>query len=159
VLASRCASKFSDRSVTTGLLAPMKRSPDTTEPESPVGNEPQAAAGPRRSKRVKRVTAVVPDLEDIVTVVRDSSASGIDVSSRSKSARTAMKGTKTPRQSKVTRQLGTPHPAPAKWRETYDLITHMRSRELADVDTTGCQLAQEGETDPVVSYRVHCMFR
>jgi len=29
------------------------------------------------------------------------------------------------------------------------LITHMRSREIAPVDTMGCQLAQEGETDPV----------
>jgi endonuclease-3 len=128
----------------------------TTEPDHLPheldGNEP----GPRRSKRVKRVTGLVPDLEDIV---QNSRASGIsDVSSRSKLAKSSMKGTKSLRQSKAIRQLGTPHPAPAKWRETYDLITSMRSRELADVDTTGCQLAQEGETDPVVSHRIHCMF-
>jgi hypothetical protein len=46
----------------------------------------------------------------------------------------------------------TPHPAPARWREQYDLIAIMRSRETADVDTMGCQLAQAVETDPVVSW-------
>jgi len=136
----------------------MKRSSSsrTTEPDhSPHelnGNEP----GPRRSKRVKHVTGVIPDLEDIV---QNSRASGIsNVSSHSNSVKLAMKGTKARRQSKVIRRLGTPHPAPENWREIYDLITCMRSREPADVDTTGCQLAQEGETDPVVSYCTHCKF-
>lgn len=45
-----------------------------------------------------------------------------------------------------------PHPgnAPENWKEAYDAITSMRLRQIAPVDTTGCQLAQLGETEPVV---------
>lgn len=46
--------------------------------------------------------------------------------------------------------LETPHPAPARWRETYDTIKRMRARIVAPVDTMGCDQAQLKETDPKV---------
>ena len=46
--------------------------------------------------------------------------------------------------------LETPHPAPPRWRETYDTIKRMRSRIVAPVDTMGCDRAQLKEADPRV---------
>jgi len=43
-----------------------------------------------------------------------------------------------------------PHPAPARWRETYDAIKEMRSRFPAPVDTMGCDTAKWKEMDPRV---------
>lgn len=51
----------------------------------------------------------------------------------------------------VPQTLETPHPAPHRWRETYDTIKAMRSRFVAPVDTMGCDQAQTGETNPKVS--------
>lgn len=71
---------------------------------------------------------------------------------------------KTPQKSKTPykKALAAPHPAPARWREVYDSIKEMRSKTVAPVDTMGCHMAQEHETDPKVanSYfprRVSCL--
>ncbi|KAI1791571.1 DNA glycosylase [Ganoderma leucocontextum] len=44
--------------------------------------------------------------------------------------------------------LETPHPAPARWRETYDTVKRMRARIVAPVDTMGCEQAQLKEAEP-----------
>ncbi|KAI9445762.1 DNA glycosylase [Lactarius psammicola] len=48
----------------------------------------------------------------------------------------------------IKRALDTPHPAPARWRETYDAIREMRARFPAPVDTMGCDTAKWKEVDP-----------
>lgn len=48
----------------------------------------------------------------------------------------------------IKQALDTPHPAPARWRETYDAIREMRARMPAPVDTMGCDTAKWKETDP-----------
>ena len=59
--------------------------------------------------------------------------------------------TTSPRKPKtIPTALETPHPAPPRWRETYDAIKRMRSRIVAPVDTMGCDQAQLKETDPKV---------
>jgi endonuclease-3 len=50
----------------------------------------------------------------------------------------------------IKQALDTPHPAPARWRETYDAIREMRARMPAPVDTMGCDTAKWKETDPRV---------
>ncbi|KAJ7290143.1 DNA glycosylase [Mycena rebaudengoi] len=57
---------------------------------------------------------------------------------------------KSPQKSKTVykKALTAPHSAPARWREVYDLIKEMRSTTVAPVDTMGCHMAQEKETDP-----------
>ncbi|KAI9453886.1 DNA glycosylase [Russula earlei] len=48
-----------------------------------------------------------------------------------------------PQKSKAIKQaLEKPHPAPVRWRETYDGIKEMRSRFPAPVDTMGCDTAK-----------------
>lgn len=49
--------------------------------------------------------------------------------------------------------LDTPHPAPPKWRETYEAITEMRKHILAPVDGMGCANAGDAEEDPKVRLR------
>jgi len=61
----------------------------------------------------------------------------------------------TPSKSKVKQvpqALAVPHPAPPKWKETYDTIKAMRSRFVAPVDTMGCDQAQTGESEPRVNF-------
>ncbi|KAJ7119015.1 DNA glycosylase [Mycena epipterygia] len=60
------------------------------------------------------------------------------------------KPSKSPQKSKTPykKALATPHPAPARWREVYDTIKEMRSNTVAPVDTMGCHMAQQHETDP-----------
>ena len=54
----------------------------------------------------------------------------------------------------IKQTLEKPHPAPARWWETYDAIKEMRSRFPAPVDTMGCDTAWWKEMDP----RVHAAF-
>ncbi|EIW85638.1 DNA glycosylase [Coniophora puteana RWD-64-598 SS2] len=57
--------------------------------------------------------------------------------------------TKSPKKPKVIKQsLETPHPAPPRWKETYDTIKEMRANIIAPVDTMGCEQAQLTEQDP-----------
>ena len=54
------------------------------------------------------------------------------------------------KQKAIKQALEKPHPAPARWRETYDAIKEMRARFPAPVDTMGCDTAKWKETDPRV---------
>ncbi|KAJ7778821.1 DNA glycosylase [Mycena maculata] len=67
-------------------------------------------------------------------------------SSRSPSKRSS----ESPQKSKTSykKALVKPHPAPTRWREVYDSIKEMRSKTVAPVDTMGCHMAQQHETDP-----------
>ena len=61
-----------------------------------------------------------------------------------------------PKKPKAIKQaLEKPHPAPARWQETYDAIKEMRSRFPAPVDTMGCDTAKWKEMDPRVRDAYH----
>ena len=63
-------------------------------------------------------------------------------------ARTPSSEPASPKKPKAIKQaLKKPHPAPARWRETYDAIKEMRSRFTAPVDTMGCDTAKWKEID------------
>ncbi|KAG6854166.1 hypothetical protein C0991_009818 [Blastosporella zonata] len=97
---------------------------------------------PRRSKRIK-VEAKVEEVVDDAIEDTTATASGSQTPIPKRAA------TKSPRKPKPIQQsLAVPHPAPEKWRETYDTIKQMRSRITAPVDTMGCDQAQFKETDP-----------
>jgi endonuclease III len=49
---------------------------------------------------------------------------------------------------KVSAGQAVPHPAPDNWEEVYDMIKAMRNREIAPVDTMGCQIAGKVEKEP-----------
>jgi hypothetical protein len=99
--------------------------------------------GPRRSKRVRKIAS------DLANTAHPRISSPV-IAEYSQSQKYTPKGTG-PSPQPLLVKVVPPQTAPPRWRDTYDLITLMRSREIADVDTMGCQLAQEGETDLVVS--------
>jgi len=54
-----------------------------------------------------------------------------------------------PKKPKAIKQaLEKPHPAPARWRGTYDAIKEMRTQFPVPVDTMGCDMVKWKETDP-----------
>ncbi|EGO21942.1 hypothetical protein SERLADRAFT_475004 [Serpula lacrymans var. lacrymans S7.9] len=103
-------------------------------------------ASTRRSKRLRKPlseTESAVKAEDTLYKKEDpmvvSEAPGPSTVSRPKS----------PRKPKPIQQsLKVPHPAPPRWRETYDTIKEMRSHIVAPVDTMGCDQAQLKESDP-----------
>jgi hypothetical protein len=98
---------------------------------------------PRRAKRAKlEGEDPVVDLEDF------ESHRSVRLGDETKTRRSA---SASPRKAKpIPQSLEKPHPAPARWRETYDTIKDMRRRIVAPVDTMGCDQAQRKETDPKV---------
>ncbi|KAI0695109.1 DNA glycosylase [Cerioporus squamosus] len=144
----------------------MKRSLTLRAAQSPYSNkvtlyEPaEAVETVRRSKRLK-VSADIPEEQPLAeaprkTTKRSNSATLLvkteDVTSGSSeilSERPKPKRLTSPRKPKpIPTALETPHPAPPRWRETYDTIKRMRSRIVAPVDTMGCDRAQLKEADP-----------
>jgi endonuclease-3 len=131
--------------------------PDS-DPNSGLGRQGSPA---RRSKRVKVDMA---DIEGTASHGGDNKASfGPDANAptgkgkgkaasqppaRRSSSRTTSASSKKPRA--IKQALEEPHPAPARWRETYDAIVEMRSRFPAPVDTMGCDTAKWKEMDPRV---------
>jgi hypothetical protein len=102
----------------------------------------------RRSKRVKlgESTENLRDLEDVISGPKGQAESAVSSPSISKNRKL-----KSPRKPKSIQQsLGTPHPAPERWQETYDTIKEMRSHIVAPVDTMGCDQAQFKEKEPKV---------
>jgi endonuclease-3 len=78
---------------------------------------------------------------------------------RTASSRSASAGAALPQKPKAIKQaLEKPHPAPARWRETYDAIKEMRTRFPAPVDTMGCDTAKWKETDPRVRHAMLCVY-
>ncbi|KIJ95139.1 hypothetical protein K443DRAFT_683245 [Laccaria amethystina LaAM-08-1] len=97
----------------------------------------------RRSKRVKveQKLDILPDLEDF-KLVQDTPKKTVSISKSSSPAKSPVKAKPIPQ------ALKTPHPEPARWKETYDTIKEMRSKIVAPVDTMGCDQAQFKESDP-----------
>jgi len=135
----------------------MLFTPTTSGPES-------SEMSPRRSKRIKSLKV---DHGIEVGETHDSAASSSSTVMNSNgntriikaessvesilpsASPTKAKRNTSPRKPKLVPQtLETPHPAPARWRETYDTIKDMRSRITAPVDTMGAGAAQLGETVP-----------
>ncbi|KAH9483573.1 Endonuclease III-like protein [Psilocybe cubensis] len=94
---------------------------------------------PKKRKRATPTKVVRPSLQD--------AAQSSNPTPQKKPA-TNVTSPKKGKTKAIPQELGTPHPAPPKWRETYDTIKEMRSRFVAPVDTMGCQQAQVAETDP-----------
>ena len=108
-------------------------------------SEPGPSASPRRSKRVK-VEDVYGDRGG-----GEFSISTAKVADKGKKARSGRTPSRSPQKPKAIKQaLEKPHPAPEKWRETYESIKEMRSRFPAPVDTMGCDTAKWKEMDPRV---------
>lgn len=137
----------------------MKRAPstqlagyDSPQPLTPFEVEESGLRCPKRVKldQTRMASSAVLNVEDVIQETEGTVTFASGQPSRYES-RTVEK--KLPRKTKlqvVQQTLDAPHPAPTRWREIYALITSMRGRKVAPVDTMGCQLAQAGETDPVV---------
>lgn len=118
----------------------------------------EAHAGPSTPRRSKRPRTnetrsandqadSIPDVEDLVTPRKNKKYSGVGSTP------------KTPKTPKPIQQiLAKPHPAPEKWRETYESIKAMRATMVAPVDTMGCDQAQILESDPKVRCHRHCFY-
>ncbi|KAG6888911.1 hypothetical protein C0992_007098 [Termitomyces sp. T32_za158] len=105
----------------------------------------ETATSPRKSKRIKVETTAEELIEE------DFEGKGQAIAPVPSSSTPKRKGSanKSPRKPKLIPQsLAVPHPAPERWKETYDTIKQMRSRITAPVDTMGCDQAQSKETDP-----------
>ncbi|KAG5337609.1 hypothetical protein C0989_009169 [Termitomyces sp. Mn162] len=107
--------------------------------------ESETVTSPRRSKRVKAETKVEELTEGDFEEKRPSNAS-VPSGSTPKRKGSANKSPRKPKP--IPQSLAIPHPAPEKWKETYDTIKQMRSHITAPVDTMGCDQAQFKETDP-----------
>ena len=90
------------------------------KPNPDLQSKAETGSELRRSKRVRCATGKIQDIEDILS----SGTPNKYLSTHPHSSESA------------TKNKGVPHPAPARWRETYDKIANMRSREIADVDTS-----------------------
>lgn len=107
----------------------------------------EAATSPRKSKRIKVETKVEEFIEE---AFEGKMQTNTPVPSSSAPKRQGSVN-KSPRKVKpVPQSLAVPHPAPEKWKETYDTIKQMRSRITAPVDTMGCDQAQFKESNPKV---------
>lgn len=76
--------------------------------------------------------------------------------SQQESPSTSIVKAKVPRPTKkksLVLALNTPHPAPPRWRETYEAISEMRKHILAPVDGMGCANAGDAEQDPKVRFK------
>lgn len=61
---------------------------------------------------------------------------------------------KSPRKPKAfVNSLATPHPAPSRWREVYDIIAKQRKGIVAPVDTMGCEQGGRGPEEKPPSER------
>ena len=133
-------------------------------PDSDPEPVPPASAA-RRSKRVKLEVAEAGEMaygdgrdEDLPALAAKPLA-GKGKGKNLKAARppaqtpSSASASASPQKPKAIKQaLEKPHPAPARWRETYDAIREMRTRFPAPVDTMGCDTAKWKETDPRVRH-------
>lgn len=114
---------------------------------------------PRRSKRVRAEIKVdsVADMEDIGCILttfptaKESKSTEASGSRSSSSKKVKGKAVKSKAKSIPQTLDSGPHPAPPHWKEVYEIMKKQRLSFVAPVDTMGCQLVQEGESDPRVS--------
>ena len=150
-----------DPSVTFFKLEDHDSLPDS-DPNSGLG---RLASPPHRSKRIKvehvtteETASCVGDDEELPGLTTKApSGKGKGKAARRPLARTlSFESAASPKKPKAIKQaLEKPHPAPARWQETYDAIKEMRSRFPAPVDTMGCDTAKWKEIDPRVRDTYH----
>lgn len=107
------------------------------EPKDPDDDAEDSTSAERPSKRIKVEAKAKLLLDD-------------GRSKKNAKAPPPQKGKGKGKAKEIKRALDTPHPAPARWRETYDAIREMRARFPAPVDTMGCDTAKWKETNPRV---------
>lgn len=113
-------------------------------------HSPDPSVAGRHSKRIKveaKAAELLPSTEN------GEAGEALDDGRRKEKAKAAASPHKAKAKAKakeIKQALDTPHPAPARWRETYDAIREMRTRFPAPVDTMGCDTAKWKETDPRV---------
>jgi endonuclease-3 len=113
--------------------------------EAGDGPDQSISRRPKRVKLEESASSAILDLEDTITDQKHGSP-------KPGKLRSKAKVTSSPRKPKpIPQTLKIPHPAPPRWRETYDAIKEMRSHIVAPVDTMGCDQAQLKEVDPKVS--------
>ena len=112
--------------------------------DSDDGHSPDPSVAGRDSKRIK-VEAKAAELLPSTEALGDGRSK-----KRAKAAASPQKAKAKAKAKEIKQALDTPHPAPARWRETYDAIREMRTRFPAPVDTMGCDTAKWKETDPRV---------
>jgi len=152
-----------DPSVTLFKLEDHDSSPGG-DPESGLG---RLASPVRRSKRVKveivdtegtaSCGGADKELPGLAPKAPTGKGKGNGKTARRPPARTPpSESSASPKKPKAIKQaLEKPHPAPARWQETYDAIKEMRSRFPAPVDTMGCDTAKWKEMDPRVRNAYH----
>lgn len=84
---------------------------------------------------------------------RSGDGSAFAVTGTASGAATKAKSLQTAKKKAILHALDTPHPAPLRWRETYEAIAEMRREVLAPVDGMGCANAGDNEKNPKV--RIH----
>ncbi|KAI0261729.1 DNA glycosylase [Gloeopeniophorella convolvens] len=106
------------------------------------GSSDDAAPGSslRRSKRVK--------VEDEETALKEEHSVAATRTTKRRAAAKAEPDASPRKGTAIKQARATPHPAPARWHETYGAIREMRARVPAPVDTMGCDTAKRKETDP-----------
>ncbi|KAG1768980.1 DNA glycosylase [Suillus occidentalis] len=112
-------------------------------------NQSSTSSSPERSKRIKlEVESKTSDLTPSTSLRETSPFLKLEepISEEDPSSRVKAKSPKKPKP--IQRSLDTPHPAPTRWKEAYDLIKEMRAQIVAPVDTMGCEQAQHKEKDP-----------
>jgi endonuclease-3 len=134
---------------------------DTRSDPEPVPVPLPRASTARRSKRIKVEELAEGNNDDAESSILAPESLPTSKGGKGKGKRAAARpptrtppsrsATASPQKQKTIKQvLERPHPAPARWRETYDAIKEMRARFPAPVDTMGCDTAKWKEADPRV---------
>ncbi|KAH9968457.1 DNA glycosylase [Russula compacta] len=139
-------------STKTTRLVSQKSSVDSAVTLFKLGDSDGSSSAVHRSRKRVKVEAVKAEETDHHED-RDEGESPEAPAGKGKRERPPSRSRRTPSASPqkpkaIKQALEKPHPAPARWRETYDAIKEMRSRFPAPVDTMGCDTAKWKETDP-----------
>ncbi|KAJ3807857.1 DNA glycosylase [Lentinula aff. lateritia] len=131
-------------------LGEGKESRSEEEEES---GEPRMSMTRMRTKHVRNVAESESELEEEEEARALKRVKRVHDSSYGEPSKPRVPARRTPRKPKQpTSTPVTPHPAPAHWRQAYDLIHAMRytspgCAQNAPVDTMGCDIAGEAEDD------------
>ncbi len=138
---------------------PSPHHPSVTLFEASSVAEVASNASVRQSKRVKLEPDTNFDIEDTILSVKAKETKlefgSIEVAETVKDekpkATSSRQPSTSPKKAKPIRTaLDAPHPAPPRWRETYDALKSMREKMVAPVDSMGCAQAPLKELDPKV---------
>jgi len=134
-------------------LTSLRRSPRKRSRAPSISDNPPATASfaaeiskfANNSTSAKRTRTTLAS--SAAEIHRESSVDG-SAFVVTKTATTKAKSLQTTKKKAILHALDTPHPAPPRWRETYEAIAEMRRQVLAPVDGMGCANAGDNEQDP-----------